>query len=57
MPYTWSKESIQSVSGDAVPIITLPHLNMEVINKEDAKNEGSGIPLRFGFSHEANLTL
>ena len=40
----------------AIPVETLPHLDMKSINQEDLENEELNIPVRFGFSHDVNLT-
>ena len=36
---------------------SMPFLNMELIEKEDAEDESNGRPPRFGYPHEVNYTL
>jgi hypothetical protein len=56
LPYTWRKRDDRAIR-EAVPEIVMPFLDMHAIQKEDLENEGSNIPVRFGFSHEKILSL
>ena len=57
-PYSWDK-GIDRMTMQSIPMVTLPFLDMEAIQKEDGNNEGSNVtvPFRFGFAHEVNLSL
>ena len=56
VPYSWGKNS-GGTNISSVPKVTLPRLDMDAINREDAENEGVPAPVRFGISHEVNLSL
>ena len=53
-PISFSQKDIQWKSSK---IVTLPSLDMEKINQEDAENDKLGNPPRFGFPHSVNLNL
>ena len=54
-PYSWRRGG--EITTPSIPEVTLSKLDMEAIHKEDLENEGLIIPVRFGFSHDVNLTL
>jgi hypothetical protein len=57
IPYSWGKGN-NKIMVQTIPKITLPHLDMKVINKEEFEKEDFGAyPLRFGFSHNVNFDL
>ncbi|MCL1938462.1 MAG: T9SS type A sorting domain-containing protein [Candidatus Azobacteroides sp.] len=57
IPYSWSR-SKGEITKQKMPVVTLPHLDIETINKEDSENDAlGGSPVRFGFSHDVNLNL
>ena len=55
-PYSWSQSKGETMRR-SMPVVTLPFLDMEAINKEDLENANSLSPVRFGFPHEVNLSL
>jgi hypothetical protein len=55
LPYSWNDSS--GIVENSVPIITLSPIDIDALNQEDAENEGTGSPTRFGFSHGVNITL
>jgi hypothetical protein len=56
LPYSWEKGKGEVTIG-SIPIVNMPNLDLETLNREDLESEGSGIPYRFGFSHDISLSL
>jgi hypothetical protein len=45
------------LNREALPMLVLPSVNTEELQKEDVKEEAQGIPPRFGFMHSVNLNM
>ena len=56
VPYSWDKGRGE-VTIESIPIVTMPHLDMGKLQKEDLLNDGNGTPFRFGYSEKVNLTM
>jgi len=56
IPYSWVRGSGE-IMKQAIPLETLPHLDMETIDKEDLERESLSVPFRFGFSHDVKFDL
>ena len=56
IPYSWGVYD-RRMSNMYIPQVTLPRLDMETIHKEDSLNSGSDSPVRFGFTHDVNISL
>ena len=57
IPYSWRTDSGE-IMRQAIPVETLPHLDMRSINQEDSETDDFlGVPFRFGFSHEVQFDL
>lgn len=57
-PVSFGRESELIVDRkSSYPIVTMPSLDMEKIEKEDKEDEGYGMPPRFGYQHRVNYDL
>ena len=58
LPYSWER-GISQKTIQSMPVVTMPFLHMETIQREDREREASNVavPYRFGFSHEVNLSM
>ena len=52
-----SRRDLTVISKSAVPVATMPQLDMIKIKKEDKEDEEYDIPPRFGYSHKVNYDL
>ena len=56
IPYSWSRAG-DEIMKQSTPMETLPYLDMKSINQDSADEDFSGVPIRFGFSHDVNFDL
>jgi hypothetical protein len=56
LPYSW-EIGRGEISISSIPIINMPNLDLKALSREDLRNEGTGTPYRFGFSHDVLLSL
>lgn len=47
----------EDLKKDNIPLITLPALNFEIINKEDSIDNLNGLPPRFGFDFDVDINM
>ena len=52
-----SKMELTIISKSALPVVTMPRLNMSEIEKEDKEDEEYDMPPRFGYSHIVDYNL
>ena len=55
-PYSWEKGKGE-VTIESIPMVTMPHLDIDALQKEDLLNDNNGTPFRFGYSEKVNLTM
>ncbi|MDR1809874.1 MAG: hypothetical protein LBR34_05670, partial [Prevotella sp.] len=55
LPVSWKLDGVITQSYSMS--YTLPSLNMNIIEQEDAEDEANGLPPRFGYPHIVNYNL
>lgn len=55
-PVSFSHGEIQQI-GINVPVIKMPKIDLEKLQKEDEEEARNGLPPRFGYPHKVDLSL